>query len=117
MAAMQGVAAVTTVAVEARSEADDHGQGLSLIMRSHLRHIFGVAGDDDVPYIWREMQLARTKAKGLALLSQVFLTGMSACQSTFHGHTDLLHISLPLFNFVARGTFTNHGNHPHLTLL
>ena len=52
---MQGVAAVTTVAVEARSEADDRGRGLSLIMRSHLRHICGVAGDDDVPSIWREM--------------------------------------------------------------
>ena len=37
---------------------------------------------------------------------------MSACQSTFHGHADVLHISLPLFNFVARGAFTNHGNHP-----
>ena len=36
---------------------------------------------------------------------------MSACQSKFHGHADLLHISLPLFNFVARGAFTNHGNH------
>ena len=36
---------------------------------------------------------------------------MSACQSTFHGHADLLQISLPLFNFVVRGAFTNHGNH------
>ena len=58
------------------------------------------------------MELARTKAEGLALLLQFFLTGMSACQSTFHGHADLLHISLPLFNFVARGAFTNHGKHP-----
>ena len=52
---MQGVAAVTTAAVEARSAADDRGRGLSLITRSHLRHIYGVAGDDDVPSIWREM--------------------------------------------------------------
>ena len=95
---MQGVTAVTTAAVEARSAADDCGCGLSLIMRSHLRHICSVAGDDDVPSIWREMYLARTKAKGLALLSQFFLTGMSTFQSTFHGHADLLHISLPLFN-------------------
>ena len=110
--AMQGVAAVTTAAVEARSAADDRGRGLSLIMRAHLRHRCGVAGDEDVPSIWREMTLACTKAEGLSLLSQLFLTGMSACQSTFHGHADLLHISLPLFNFVARGAFTNHGNHP-----
>ena len=58
------------------------------------------------------MALACTKAKGTALLSQFFLTGMSACQSIFHGHSDLLHISLLLFNFFARGAFTNHGNHP-----
>ena len=49
--AMQGVAAVTTAAVEALSEADDHGRGLSLIIRAHLRHICGVAGDDDIPFI------------------------------------------------------------------
>ena len=110
-AAMQGVAAVTKAAVEARSAADDRGRVLSLIMRSHLRHICGVAGDDDVPSIWREMALARTKAEVLALLLQFFLTGMSACQSAFHGHTDLLHIFLPIFNIVSRGAFTNHGNH------
>ena len=111
-AATQGFSAVTTAAVEARSAADDCGRGLYLIMRSHLCHICGVAGDDDVPSIWREMELARTKAKGLALLSQFFLTGMNACQSTSHGHAELLHIFLPLFKFVAWGAFTNHGNHP-----
>ena len=110
-AVMQGVAAVTTAAVEARSAADDRGRVLSLIMRAHLRHICGFVGDDDVPSIWRDMALARTKVEGLALLYQFFLTGMSACQSIFHGHSDLLHISLPIFNFVARGAFTNHGNH------
>ena len=46
------------------------------------------------------------------LLSQLFLTGMSTFQLEFHGHADLLHISLPLFNFVTRGAFTNHGDHP-----
>ena len=61
-AAMQGVAAVTTAELEARSAADDRGRGLYLIMRADLRHICGVAGDDDVPSIWREMALARTKA-------------------------------------------------------
>ena len=58
------------------------------------------------------MTLAHTKAEGLALLSQFFLTGMIVCQSIFHGHTDPLNISLPLFNFVARGAFTNHDNQP-----
>ena len=109
---MQGVSAVTQAAVEARSAADGRGGCLSLIMGAHLRHICGMVGHDYVPSIWRETALARTEAKGLALLSQFFLTGMSACQSTFHGHADLLHISLPLFKFVARGAFTNHGNHP-----
>ena len=52
-AAMQGVTAVITAAVEARSVADDCGRGLSLIMKAHLRHICGVSGDDDVPSIWR----------------------------------------------------------------
>ena len=74
---MQGVTAVTTAAVEARSAAEDRRRGLSLIMRAYLCQICGVAGDDEVPPIWREMALARTKAEGLALLSQFFLTVMS----------------------------------------
>ena len=110
-ATIQGVAAVTTEAVEARSAADDRGRGLSLIRRAHLRHIYGVAGDDDVPSIWREMSIARMKAEVLALISQLFLTGMSACQSKSHGPADPLHISLFLFKFVAWSAFTNHGNH------
>ena len=73
-AVMQGVATVTTSAVEARSAVDNCGRGLSLIMRSHLRHICVVAGDDDVSSIWREMALARTKSGGLALILQFFLT-------------------------------------------
>ena len=58
------------------------------------------------------MALSQTKEEGLALLSQLFLTGISMCLSEFHGHSELLHISVPLFNFVMRGDFTNHGNHP-----
>ena len=72
-------------------------------MREHLCHIYGVAGDEDAPSIGREIALSRKKAEGLALLSQFFLTGMSACQSEFHVHADLLHISPPLFNFVTGG--------------
>ena len=110
-ASMQGVAAVTTATVEERLAANNRGRGLSSIMRAHLRHICVVVGDKEVPSIWREMELARTKVEGQVLLSQFFLTGVSACQSDFHRHSDLLHIFLPLFNFVTLGAFTNHGNH------
>ena len=102
-AAMQGVAAVTTATVEARSAADNRRRGPPLIIISHLRHICVVAGDDGVPSIWREMVLVCTKVEVLALLLQFFLTGMRACQSIFHGHSGLLHISLPLFNRLLGG--------------
>ena len=110
-ASMQGVTAVTTAAVEARSAADDQWEGLSPIMQAHLRHICGVAGDKNITSIWRDMLLARTESEGLALMSQLFLTEMSACLSKFHDHADLLHISLPLFILVMKGAFTNHNNH------
>ena len=67
-ASMQGVAAVTTSAVEARLAVDDRRRGLYIIMISHLRHICGVAGDDNVHFICREMALLLTKAEGLALM-------------------------------------------------
>ena len=110
-ASMQGVAAITTAAVEARSAADDRWEGLSPIMQAHLRHICGVAGDKDITSIWRDMLLARTESEGLALMSQLFLTEMSACLSKFHDHADLLHVSLPLFILFMKGAFTNHNNH------
>ena len=62
------------------------------------------------------MSLTWTKAEGLVLLLQFFLTGMSACRSEFHGHAENFHISLPLFNFVTRGDYINHDNHPACTL-
>ena len=37
---------------------------------------------------------------------------MSACLSELYVHADLLHMYLPFFNFVTRGAFTNHRNHP-----
>ena len=76
-ASTQGVAVVAIAAVVERLAADDRGRGLSPIMRAHLQQICGVAGDEDVPSIWRELALAQTKAEGLALLSQFFLTGIS----------------------------------------
>ena len=85
-------------------------------MQAHLRHICGVEGDEDVPSICREMALSWTKAEGLALLSQFFMTGMIVCMLEFIRQADLLHIYLPLFNFVTRGDFTNHGNHLACTL-
>ena len=83
---MQGVAAVTTAAVEARLSVDNQGRGLSPIMQAHLRHICGVTGGEYVPSIWREIALVRTKLEGLVLLSQFFLSGMSAYLSEFHRH-------------------------------
>ena len=47
-------------------------------MRAHLCPICGVTGDKDIPSIWREMVSSQTKAEGLALVSQLFLTGLSA---------------------------------------
>ena len=74
----------------------------------HSHSLFCVSTGD---YAKPDLLGARMKSEGLALLLQFFLTGMSACQSIFHCHSDLLHIYLPLFNFVSRGAFTNHGNH------
>ena len=78
VASMQGVTAVTTAEVEAHLAADDRGRGFSPIVRVYLCHIYSVTGDKEVPYIWRDMALAHTKVKVLALLSQLFLTWMSA---------------------------------------
>ena len=40
------------------------------------------------------------------------MSGMEVCRHDFMGHADLLHVSIPLYNFVAGDRFTNPGENP-----
>ena len=86
---------------ESTSHAARDSVGARVVWGNNLRAYLG---------IWREMLLDQTDVEGLALLSKFFLAGMSGCLSEFHRNKDLLHISLPIFNCVTRGAFTDHGN-------
>lgn len=78
----------------------------------HLRMVCGVATNAEVPEIWSQVAAAPTKQEGLAILVQYLMSGMQICRHDFMGHTDLLHVSIPLYNFVAGDRFTNPGeNH------
>ena len=86
---------------------------MSAVMRSHLRHICGVATDDKVPTIWAEAAGARTVATKLAVLTQHLQTNLHECRTVFFGHAEeMLHVSLPLLDFVMKGRFANIGPDP-----
>ena len=51
-AAMAGADDITCPNVEARLDMEETGGGLSEFIKSHLRHICGVATEDEVPDIW-----------------------------------------------------------------
>ena len=53
------------------------------------------------------MAVTPTKQEGLATLVQYLMSGMRVYRGYFMGHVDLLHISIPLYNFVAGDRFTN----------
>ena len=112
-AAMAGAADITRAAVEARTATEETGAGMSEVMRSHLRHICGVATDAEVPAIWAEVAGARSVATKLALLTQHLQTDLPQCRLKWHGHAEeMLHVSLPLLDFVTKGRFSNIGPDP-----
>ena len=78
----------------------------------HLRMVCGVSTNAEVPGIWSDVAAAHSKQEGLALLVQYLMSGMQVCRRDFMGHADLLHVSIPLYNFVAGDRFTNPGDNP-----
>ena len=78
----------------------------------HLRMICEVATDGEIPTIWQEVANATTKQVGLALLVQYLMGGMSVCPHDFLWHSELLHYSVPLYNFVAGDWFVIPGENP-----
>jgi len=85
---------------------------LSSLKLQHLRHICGVATDAEIPRIWTEVQACKSKQDGLACLVQHLMADMGNCRREFLGHSDILHVSVPLYNFVAGDRFVNPGENP-----
>ena len=85
---------------------------LSQLKLLHLRMICGVATNDGIPSIWREVAAAPNKQSGLAMLRQYLMKDMRSCRRTYLGHPEWLHCSIPLYNFVAGDRFVNPGENP-----
>ena len=112
-ASMARAAGIKRAAVEARSATEETGGGLSEVIKSHLRHICGVAADDEVPDIWAEATRARTGSTNMSLLTQLLKTDPSECRHQLFGHAEeMLHVSFPLLDFVMKGRFSNIGSDP-----
>ena len=71
--------------------------------------VCGVVTNAVMSEIWSNVAAASTKEEGLATLVQYLISGMRVCHQDFMGHADLLHVSIPLYNFVAGDRFTNPG--------
>ena len=78
-AAMAGSADITRAAVEARLDTVETGDRFLDVIKSHLRHIYGVATKDEVPDIWEEVARARTVETKMDLLTQFLQTDLSEC--------------------------------------
>ena len=78
----------------------------------HLRLVCGVGTQLDVSEIWADLVAAPTKQEGLAILVQYSISGMLVYRWDFIGHANLLHVSIPLYNFVAGDRFTNPDENP-----
>ena len=46
------------------------------------------------------------------MLAQYLMGDMTNCRRTYLGHSDLLHCSIPLYNFVAGDRFVNPRENP-----
>ena len=74
--------------------------------------VCGVATNAEVLEIWADIADAPTRQEGLATLVQYLMAGMQVFRREFIGHADLLHVFIPLYNFVARDRFTNPEENP-----
>ena len=109
-AASQGITAATT-AHASSGTAPAHAP-MSDLKLLHLRMICGVSTNGGIPTIWGEVAAAPNKQQGLAMLVQYLMGDMASCRRTYMGHSDLLHCSVPLYNFVAGDRFVNPGENP-----
>ena len=110
-AAATGMAAVSTTATAVASPAPTPGS-LSPLKLLHLRFICGVATNAEIPVICFKVHACTTKQVGLALLVQHLMVGMGTCWHQLFGHSNILHYSVPLYNFVAGDRFVNLGENP-----
>ena len=69
--------------------------------------ICGVATDNGIPGIWGEVGVASNKQSVLAMLVQYLMGDLTDYRRTYLGHSDLLHFSIPLYNFVTGDRFVN----------
>ena len=111
-AATEGILAAQSSQPAAQSPDEVAEKKISALKWLHLRMICGVATNAEIPRIWMEVAAASTRQEGLALLVQYLLSGMATCRWEFHGHADLLHVSIPLYNVVAGDRFVNPGENP-----
>ena len=86
---------------------------LSLLKLLHLRFIYGVATDADIPWIWLEVCQVHTKASTPEVLSQYMWAGREVCRRDFFGSADMMHVFRDLFMFVHGYRFVNTKHDPY----
>ena len=62
-----------------------------------------------IPVIWTAVANAKIQQKEHSHLVIYLMSSMPDYRRDFHGHTDLLHYSVPMCNFVTGNRFVNPG--------
>ena len=106
--ATHGIAVATMVAQTSGTTAITT-TALAPIKSLHLHMIRDVASNPEIPGIWLEVAGVTIKQVGLALLIQYIIAWMIVYHPNYLGHSNLLHCSVLLYNFVAGGRFANLG--------
>ena len=104
VAATQGYAAASSPSFVASSPL---ARVLSLLKLLHLRFIYRVSTDAEIPPIWLKVCGAPTKAAALAVISQYLWAGREVCRIYFFGSADMLHVCRSLFMFMRWDRFVH----------
>ena len=81
----------------------------------HLWMIYGVPTNVDIPAIWTAVANTKSRQEGYSRLVTHLMSSILDYRRDFHGHTNLLHCSVPLYNFVVGNRFINPGGNPCLS--
>ena len=78
-AALQGVVMAGVVSALPYPSPAAPEEKVARLFLLHLRFVYGVAGDSDLPPIWDAVALGRGKTEGLATFNQALMRGLPSC--------------------------------------
>ena len=110
-AALQGVVTAGVASTLYSTYSAAPGGKVACLSLPHIRFAFGVAGDSDLPPIWKAVAQVQGKMEGMVTLNQALIRGLPSCRRIF-GERAHFRASVPLLALVKNFLLVNPSLYP-----